>query len=40
MELKIECTIKAKESMEKNELLLKQRREEIRRKEVKETKKV
>lgn len=39
MELKSERMIKAKESMEKNELLLKQRQEEIRRKEVEETKK-
>ncbi|KAL3804219.1 hypothetical protein ACHAW5_011139 [Stephanodiscus triporus] len=39
MELKIERMIKAKESMEKNKLLLKQRQEEISRQEVEETKK-
>jgi hypothetical protein len=39
MELKSERMIKAKESMEKNKLLLIQRQEEIHRKEVEETKK-
>jgi hypothetical protein len=39
MDLKSERMIKAKESMANNELLLKQRQEEIRRREVEETKK-
>ena len=39
MELKIERIKRTKESMEKNELLLKQRREELSRKERVETKK-
>jgi hypothetical protein len=39
MELKIERIKRTKESMEKNELLLKQRREELSRKELVETKK-
>ena len=39
MELKIERMQKNKESMEKNNLLLKQQREELRRKELVETKK-
>ena len=39
MELKIERIKRTKESMEKNEWLLKQRREELSRKELVETKK-